>query len=337
MPRLSLQPCMDESRQVGTSIALFPGMGANSDPDSRHEKDQTTSPDTEPRLCGRVLAGRYRLLEEIAQGGYGRVFRAETCGDGDDVAVKILRPEFAGHSDVVERFRREAHLGVQVRHRNTISVLDSGRTSDGLMYIAMELLRGRPLEQVIDEEHPLPLPWLLDVTAQVLTALRVLHQSNIVHADLNSANVFVAETPDDLEVKLLDFGMAQTLGTDRDDDSDRGRVVTENVIRGTPGYVAPEVILGCEPTPLSDIYAAGVLLYKLLVGTLPFAARRPIRILHEQLRVQIVLPADPRWKGDVASALQSLLGISTARSPAKRFRRATDFRRRVLEVRELLS
>ena len=150
---------------------------------------QRHRPRPEPKddpLIGRILDERFRLIERIGQGAYGAVYRAEQLALHRDVAIKILDTSSGSEPDLAERFLREAEAVSRVRHPNTVSIFDFGRTDDGLLYLAMELIQGVTLTELVACSKPLPLPRVIDFIAQVAMALEAIHHAGLAHADLKS-------------------------------------------------------------------------------------------------------------------------------------------------------
>ena len=213
-------------------------------------------------LAGRVV-GAYRLVSPIGQGGMGVVWRAERC-DGQfeaSVAVKLLDIRF-GRSEA--RFRREANILARLTHPNIAHLIDAGVAPDGQPYLVLELVDGQPIDRYCDD-HRLDVPARVQLFLDVLAAVAHAHTHRVVHRDLKPPNVLVRT---DGHVKLLDFGIAKLLQAD----SDEGVPSTVTLEGGgalTPAYAAPEQVRGGAVTPVTDVYALGVLLYVLLTGQHP--------------------------------------------------------------------
>ncbi|MFH1531138.1 MAG: serine/threonine-protein kinase [Pseudomonadota bacterium] len=217
-------------------------------------------------LVGQVIDGRYKVLSRLGEGGMGTVYRATQFSVNRAVALKVIRPEFAGGEASIKRFLRESTATGGLRSPNTITVYDSGQTDDGLLYITMELVTGRTLKEVLDEEGAQPVPRSLQLLRQVCNSLMEAHAEGIIHRDLKPANLMIEDrvgSPDFLTV--LDFGIAR-IGSNAGAESLTGT----GLMVGSPAYMSPEQIQSSEVDHRSDIYALGVIGYEILCGHPPF-------------------------------------------------------------------
>ncbi|MFJ9820358.1 tetratricopeptide repeat protein [Streptomyces sp. NPDC101151] len=217
----------------------------------------------------RLIQGRYRLLDLIGRGGMGEVWRARDESLGRQVAVKCLKPLGPHHDPsftrvLRERFRREARVAAALSHRGVTVVHDFGE-HDGVLYLVMELLEGRDLSRLLEDNkgHPLPVDEVIDIAEQVAAALAYTHRQGIVHRDLKPANI-VRLT--DGTVKICDFGIAR-LGHDI---GFTARLTGTGIAMGTPHYMSPEQIGGTEVDQRSDLYSLGCVLYEIATGAPPF-------------------------------------------------------------------
>lgn len=235
-----------------------------------------------------LLGGKYLLGDCIGAGGMGRVYRAYQPELDRTVAIKVLHRALADNPHIARHFRTEAIAASRFSHPNSVAVIDYGETDDGVPFLVMEYLEGRTLSQIVRDESPLDVDRALSFAIQILQALGDAHALGIVHADVKSDNVLVFETRDRGEqAKLVDFGLARIAyegGTDY--------VADDAFISGTPDYMAPEVIRGAPPSPLSDCYSVGAMLYELLTGGTPFGGGGDfMEILRRHLEDVVVPPS----------------------------------------------
>ncbi len=243
---------------------------------------------------------------------------------GRTVAVKILRPELAEDPRIVNRFHDEALAASRLNHPNTVSIIDYGQTSDGLLYLVMEYLRGQTLTQVVQSRFPLPADYVAEVVGQVLAGLEEAHASGVVHADLKCDNIVVEQRREDWHlVKVVDFGVARIVGVSEHD---------QRTICGTPEYMAPEVISGGEPTFASDLYAVGVVLYELLAQVTPFAQGSIMEVLGRHLEEQPQPPSHRHPTLGIHPGLEAIALRALAKDPRQRYLDAAAFRTAVAEA-----
>ena len=223
--------------------------------------------------------GQYTLLEKIGQGGMGIVYRAEHEMLRRPTAIKVLPPHSAGEESL-KRFEREAQLTARLTNPHTVSIYDYGRTPEGAFYYVMEFLDGLDLEHLVREAGPLPPGRVVHVLRQVCEALAEAHGVGLIHRDIKPANILLSEVggiPD--FAKVVDFGLVKDVKGPGD-----ARLTDENVVAGTPQYLAPETIRdGASSDPRSDLYALGAVAYYLLTGT-PVFNGRPIEVIQSHLQ-----------------------------------------------------
>jgi len=248
---------------------------------------------TDP-LIGKLVAGRYRIVRLLGEGGMGTVYRAMQETIEKRVALKVLKAEYSSSPEMVVRFRREAVSACRIKHPNVVDVFDFGELEDGRFYLAMELLEGRDLGQVLGKAGPLPAARAVHIALQICRALNAVHQSGIVHRDLKPENVFLHRTSDGDEiVKLVDFGIAHLLAHEPDAVSEspdaaasvpgERKLTRVGSVFGTPEYMAPEQATASRIDHRADVYATGIILYKMLTGQTPFSGESLLEIVAKQV------------------------------------------------------
>ncbi|MFI2780971.1 serine/threonine-protein kinase [Streptomyces sp. ALB3] len=273
-----------------------------------------------------LIQSRYRLLDLIGRGGMGEVWRARDESLGRQVAVKCLKPMGPQHDQAFtrilrERFRREARVAAALQHRGVTVVHDFGE-SDGVLYLVMELLEGRNLSQLLEDnkQHPLPVADVVDIAEQVADALGYTHQQGIVHRDLKPANIMRLH---DGAVKICDFGIAR-LGRDVGASS---RLTGTGIAMGTPHYMSPEQISGGEVDHRSDLYSLGCVLYEIATGVPPFDMDDSWAVL---VGHRDTVPEPPRThRAELPGFFDEVVLELLAKSPGERPADAGDLRRRI--------
>jgi serine/threonine protein kinase len=241
-------------------------------PDNEAPTERATgaaAPATVPSvdLVGETIADVYAIERRLGFGGMGVVYLARHVRLGHHVALKCIHPGVAPDALATRRFLQEARAAGQIRHDNVVQVLDGGQLEDGFPYIVMEYLEGESLSALVEREGPLVWRRVAHVMAQISGALAAAHRVGIVHRDIKPANCFRVQRTDDPDcIKVLDFGLAKLAPELREHSES---FTSTGVIMGTPGYIAPEVYRGFRADARSDIYALGVLTYRLLEGELP--------------------------------------------------------------------
>jgi serine/threonine-protein kinase len=280
---------------------------------------------------GRVLGGKYRLEQRLGIGAVGTVYRAMHQQLGRTVAVKVLRASMAKDPDVVARFTREARLASRVEHPNVVRVWDCDSEPDGLTYLAMELLEGRELAEIIAREPHLASERIVELLTQVLAALGAAHRLGIVHRDLKPENIIVLPSVADdgraIEVvKVADFGIARVYGESA---SPTEQITRWGVVSGTPEYMSPEQALADELDGRSDLYACGVILYEMLAGRQPFTGDSPLSILEDHIRTEV--PPPSRWRS-VDTRLEAVAMRALAKARDDRYADAPAMRTALVDA-----
>ncbi|MEN3334062.1 MAG: eukaryotic-like serine/threonine-protein kinase [Blastocatellia bacterium] len=217
-------------------------------------------------MLGRLLDHRYRLTKKIGEGGMGAIYQAVHTEMGRTCAIKLLAPITTGREEALARFKREAKMASCIDNPHAITIYDFGVAENGLLFLAMEYIDGRPLSGVIAEHRMLPIDRVVHITNQIAEALAAAHTLGIVHRDLKPDNVMITRKGGDNDyVKVLDFGIAKTVADDSADN-----LTKTGFVLGTPVYMSPEQLLGEKLDGRSDIYSLAIIVYEMLSGKLPF-------------------------------------------------------------------
>jgi serine/threonine-protein kinase len=227
--------------------------------------------------------GRYEIVKLIGEGGMGRVFQARQVSMNRMVALKLLRAQLATDDHLLARFQQEAHAVSKLRHPNTIIVYDYGKTEDGYLFIAMELLGGKSLASILSAEQRLTQLRALHIMEQVAGAVAEAHQFGIVHRDLKPENIQIDKVANDPDfAKVLDFGIAKMIHGEGEGGEHRKTLTMAGAVFGTPHYMSPEQVHGQKVDHRTDIYALGIILYELLTGKPIFEGATPMAVMMAQ-------------------------------------------------------
>jgi serine/threonine-protein kinase len=270
---------------------------------------------------GSVVNGKYRLVRLLGDGGMGSVYEAQHLVLGTRVAIKVLHPELARRTGLVERFLQEARVAAQIRSPHVVQVSDVDRTPDGHAYIVMELLEGEALSAVLDRLRKLPVTTSCDYTLQILAALEAAHALGVIHRDLKPENVFVTFAGVRPVLKLIDFGIAKARRTD----PQQRNLTVAGVVMGTAEYMAPEQARSADKVDArADLYAVGVMLYEMVAGTRPVSGEdaRVIALKVERGEVVPLVKVAPEAPRELAG----LVHRAMAARPDLRFATATEMR-----------
>ncbi|MFT7582585.1 MAG: serine/threonine protein kinase [Myxococcota bacterium] len=269
----------------------------------------------DPRL-GTVLDDRYVLLESVGEGGMGTVYRAWQRSTQRVVAVKTVRADQATDA-VQERFRREATVTAQLRSPHTVTVFDSGELGDGTLYMVMEYLGGKTLLDVVSQKGPIQLGRLRDLALQLCDSLSEAHHLGLVHRDLKPSNLALTERAGGAQsLVVLDFGIVKLLDALG---GDARQLTQEGATLGTLATMAPEQIDGHPVGPPADIYAAGITLFYLATGRLPFEDKTALALMYKHK--SIAPPPLPAWLGPsaVVAAWNAVIQRCLRKHPLERF------------------
>ncbi len=268
-------------------------------------------------LVGAVVAGKYRVIDLVARGGMGRIYRAEQAPLGREVALKILtRPVLGTTSDdaaLEKRFLLEAATCARLLHPNTVTVFDYGSidvAGEQTFYMVMEFVRGRTISQAIRAEGPLSPARTVRVAHEICRSLREAHRAGVVHRDLKPSNVMLAQTEEGEVVKVLDFGVAKVMAEGADS------LTTDGCFVGSPRYTAPEQVRQEQIDGRADLYALGVMMFEMLSGAPPFSSPEPVRTLLMHLNDPVPPLHAPEG---VPSQLEALIRRLLEKDPRARY------------------
>lgn len=266
-----------------------------------------------------IVAGRFRIENEIGRGGMGTVYGATHIELERLVAIKILKPEFSAQKELADRILREARTMAKLRHPRAAMVFDAGRLEDGRPFIVMEYVQGRTLADTLAREHRLSPERAVRIAIEICEALAEAHALGIVHRDLKPSNIMLSARG----AVVLDFGVAKVLQTSAE--ATRTHATTESgIVIGTPRYMSPEQCMDLPVGPASDLYSLGVILYEMLAGRPPFVDPLPSVVLVKQATVPP--PPLPRFRPDLPPALVRTVHALLAKDPNDRPRSANEAR-----------
>jgi eukaryotic-like serine/threonine-protein kinase len=322
-------------RECGADMtaASEPGTGASASGSASRSADDG-APVTDRRLrdsnqawLGKVVDGRYRVLEVIGRGGMGVVYRVEHLRMGKIAAMKVLHRDLAQDADVVGRFEREAAAISKLHHPHTVQVFDFG-TAQGALYLIMELVRGRDLARIIERDGPMPWARAAPLLAQICGALSEAHELGIVHRDLKPENVLITRSTAGRDyAKVLDFGLAKL------DQRDAPKRQTERqAIVGTPYFMAPEQIRGDEVDARTDLYSFGALMFELLTGQHLYSGSTAVGVLTKHLTADADAPSGRVPKLGIPPEVDRLCRKALRRDPAQRWQTAAELGAAIEEV-----
>jgi eukaryotic-like serine/threonine-protein kinase len=279
----------------------------------------------DPFIGRELLSGQFRVLEKVGTGGMGSVYKAEQPAMNRMVAIKILHPKLAGRKDLTSRFRREARAMSQLTHPNTVKVFMYGELEDdGSLYIVMEMLEGRNLNQTVRKEGPLPADRAIPILIQVCGALQEAHDLGIVHRDLKPENIFLCKQGGITDYpKVLDFGLAKV--TERQMQPGSVILTQEGMVFGTPEFMSPEQAQGKTLDARSDIYSLAVILYEVLTGKLPFSARTPMEYIQKHVTDAIIPLSERVPDRKFPKGLDEVLAKALQKQPDNRYQTAAEF------------
>ncbi|MEH7492939.1 Stk1 family PASTA domain-containing Ser/Thr kinase [Neobacillus niacini] len=256
-------------------------------------------------LIGKRLSGRYKVLEMIGGGGMANVYLAHDMILDRDVAVKMLRLDFANDEEFIRRFRREAQSATSLAHPSIVSIYDVGEEDD-LYFIVMEYVEGQTLKQYIQQNSPLQVEETIDIMKQLTSAISHAHQNHIIHRDIKPQNILVDRFGN---VKITDFGIAMALSATS--------ITQTNSVLGSVHYLSPEQARGGMANRKSDIYSLGIVMFELLTGRLPFSGESAVSIALKHLQSET--PSVRRWNPNVPQSVENIVLMATAKDSFHRY------------------
>lgn len=258
-----------------------------------------------------VLNERYRLVEQIGAGGMAVIYRGQDLELERNVAIKVLRPSLVSDPDFLRRFRKEARSAARLNHPNIVTVHDVGQDGPNTHFIVMEMVEGQNLKQLLRTVNHLDVDAALAVIIEVCKGVGYAHRNDLVHCDIKPQNILV--TPDNM-IKVADFGIARAMAEAEDH---------QGLVWGSPHYFAPEQAAGQAPTPPSDVYSIGVVLFELLTGRLPFTGTdyQQLALAHLQEPAPSILAYEPALPGELDRIISKVL----SKEPSQRYRSADQF------------
>ena len=273
-------------------------------------------------LIGTVVDGRYQVVARIARGGMATVYEARDTRLDRTVALKMMSAALAEDPDFVTRFRREARAAAQLSHPHVVAVFDQGEAA-GLPYLAMEYVPGRTLRDVLRDYGALTPEQALTILDPVLEALIAAHDAGFVHRDIKPENILIS---DDGRVKVTDFGLARAVSNTT--------TATQGMIIGTVAYLSPEHVEHGDADARSDVYGAGICLFEMVTGQVPFAAESAITVAYQHVNADVPSPSSLR--STVPPDVDALVATATRRDPELRYPDCRAFLADVRRVRRSL-
>lgn len=268
-------------------------------------------PITRDPLIGRLVDEKFEVLDLIGAGGSSMVYRAHQVELDRPVAFKLLRTDLVSSAEKIQRFGTEARLASRLVHRNICRIYDFGITNNGQPYLVMEIVEGKSLNKVLNEEGSMSVARAINLTKQIGEGLQEAHRSGIIHRDLKPSNIMVMNTGDVERVKLIDFGLAKTLDLDKEE-----QVASSGYMVGTPSYMSPEQVLGQTMDVRTDIYSLGCVLFEMLCGKKAVDGTTAFEIMskHVQSDVQQRIA-----EGGIPLELQEFISRCLAKEPQRRY------------------
>ena len=287
---------------------------------------RSSLPSAPPISAGRLIGDKFEILDVLGEGGTGIVYDAVRLPGRDPIALKVIHNHLLGDKQIRGRFTREAAILRRLDGPHLCPILEFGELPDprhegqGLLFIALPKIEGPALDQLLRDEGPLVVERALDIVLQVCKGLKAAHAQGVIHRDLKPANVIMRGGT---HAVVVDFGMAKIVtgygGTGTT------ALTSHNMVFGTPEYMSPEQARGDELDARCDVYAAGVILYELLTGSVPFSGATPLSVLTAHLTSSPTLPRVRAPERPITVALEAVVMHAIAKDPEKRYATAAAF------------
>lgn len=261
-------------------------------------------------LVGKFIANRYEIIEKIGNGGMATVYKAKCHVLNRYVAIKVLKDEYTTDTEFIRRFNAEAQSAAGLTHANIVSVYDVGH-EDNVYYIVMELIQGKTLKEIINEDGALPWKWSVNIAIQIASALEAAHKNNIVHRDIKPHNIIITEEG---VAKVTDFGIAKAVSN--------STITAFGTTIGSVHYFSPEHAKGGFTDAKSDLYSLGIVMYEMLTGRVPFDADTPVSIALKHMQEKPVEPV--QINPSIPFAINQIIMKAMQKEPSLRYSTATE-------------
>ena len=278
-------------------------------------------------MIGKILGGRYEIIEQIGGGGMALVYKAKCKLLDRFVAIKVLKDEFVNDEEFVRKFRRESQAAASLSHSNIVNIYDVGVENDGnnqIYYIVMEYIKGKTLKELIKEKGKLSLENALDYSYQIAEALQQAHKNHIVHRDIKPHNIMIT---DDNRVKVTDFGIARAATS--------STVTTTSNVLGSVHYFSPEQARGGYTDEKSDIYSLGIVMYEMVTGKLPYQGESPITVALKHVQEDIKPPRE--WNKNIPIGFENIILKCVQKRQADRYSNITELIKDLRKVKENIN
>ncbi|MBS1953287.1 MAG: serine/threonine protein kinase [Cyanobacteria bacterium SZAS-4] len=281
-------------------------------------------------FIGRTISERFLVENVIGEGGMGVVYKAWEDKTKQGVAVKILRPQFLEDELAVRRFKHEALATSRLSHPHIVALHDYGSTTDGYLFMVMEIIDGKSLAQVVRDKRQLAIARTVNVITQVCDALEHAHQSGVIHRDLKPGNIMLTQFAGEQDyVKLVDFGIAKLLHND--DEHDSG-IEQKGEVLGSPLYMSPEQCLGRPLDGRSDVYSLGIVMYETLTGKVPHIGKTAHETIEWQIQKDPMSFKAKRPDLHIPELIESVVFKALAKDPAARQQSMKEFANELQEA-----